>query len=82
MIKIQGKLPRSVYVACSGGADSMAIVDFLSRNHDVEVIMKAAVFFIFVIPSFHIFILSVFLLRIHFTVFVGIVKKFFSLLIF
>jgi hypothetical protein len=25
-------------------------------DHDVEVIMKAAVFFIFVIPSFHIFI--------------------------
>jgi tRNA(Ile)-lysidine synthase len=38
MIKVQGKLPRSVYVACSGGADSMAVVDFLSRKHDVEVI--------------------------------------------
>jgi tRNA(Ile)-lysidine synthase len=38
MIKLQGKLPRSVYVGCSGGADSMAVVDFLSRSHDVEVI--------------------------------------------
>jgi tRNA(Ile)-lysidine synthase len=35
MIKIQGKLPREVYVACSGGVDSMAVVDFLKRNHHV-----------------------------------------------
>ena len=37
MIKLQGKLPREVYVACSGGVDSMAVVDFLKRNHDVTV---------------------------------------------
>ena len=35
MIKIQGKIPREVIVACSGGVDSMAIVDFLRRSHDV-----------------------------------------------
>jgi tRNA(Ile)-lysidine synthase len=35
MIKIQGKIPRKVVVACSGGVDSMAVVDFLRRNHDV-----------------------------------------------
>ena len=38
MIKIQGKLPHKVYVACSGGVDSMAIVDFLNRKHDVFVL--------------------------------------------
>ena len=37
MLKIQGKLPREVFVACSGGVDSMAVVDFLKRNHDVTV---------------------------------------------
>ena len=37
MIKLQGKLPREVYVACSGGVDSMAAVDFLRNNHDVTV---------------------------------------------
>ena len=37
MIKLQGKLPREVYVACSGGVDSMAIVDFLKRNHQVNI---------------------------------------------
>lgn len=35
MITIQGKLPRKLYVACSGGVDSMAALHFLSRNHDV-----------------------------------------------
>jgi len=35
MIKIQGNIPREVIVACSGGVDSMAVVDFLRRNHDV-----------------------------------------------
>jgi tRNA(Ile)-lysidine synthase len=35
MIQIQGKLPRHVTVACSAGVDSMAVVDFLSRNHIV-----------------------------------------------
>ena len=38
MIKIQGKLPRRLYVACSGGVDSMAALDFLNRNHDVIVL--------------------------------------------
>ena len=37
MIKKQGKLSREVYVACSGGLDSMAVVDFLQNNHDVTV---------------------------------------------
>lgn len=36
MIQIQGKLEREVYVACSGGVDSMAIVDFLMNNHNVN----------------------------------------------
>lgn len=36
MIKIQGKLDREVYVACSGGVDSMAVVDFLMKNHTVN----------------------------------------------
>jgi tRNA(Ile)-lysidine synthase len=35
MIRIQTKLPREIIVACSGGVDSMAVVDFLRRNHDV-----------------------------------------------
>jgi tRNA(Ile)-lysidine synthase len=38
MIKVQGKLPRKVYVACSGGVDSMAALDFLKRKHDVFVL--------------------------------------------
>lgn len=38
MIEIQGKLPRKVYVACSGGVDSMAIADFLMNNHEVEIL--------------------------------------------
>ena len=38
MIKLQGKVPRKVYVACSGGVDSMAALDFLKRNHDVFVL--------------------------------------------
>lgn len=37
MIQIQGKLEREVWVACSGGVDSMAVVDFLSRNHKVNI---------------------------------------------
>lgn len=36
MIQIQGKLDREVYIACSGGVDSMAVVDFLSKNHKVN----------------------------------------------
>jgi len=35
MIKLLGKLPRKLYVACSGGVDSMAALDFLRRNHEV-----------------------------------------------
>lgn len=38
MIKLQGKLPRQVWLACSGGVDSMAALDFLSRNHQVNVL--------------------------------------------
>ena len=38
MIKLQGKLPRKIYLACSGGIDSMAALDFLRRNHDVHVL--------------------------------------------
>ena len=35
MIHIQCKIERDVYVATSGGVDSMAIVDFLYRSHNV-----------------------------------------------
>ncbi len=35
MLKVLGKLPRELVVAVSGGPDSMAILDFLSNNHDV-----------------------------------------------
>lgn len=38
MIKLQGKLPRQVWLACSSGVDSMAALDFLSRNHQVNVL--------------------------------------------
>lgn len=34
MIKIQGSFQRDVSIACSGGVDSMAVVDFLRRNHN------------------------------------------------
>jgi tRNA(Ile)-lysidine synthase len=37
VIQIQGKLDREVWVACSGGVDSIAVVDFLSKNHKVNV---------------------------------------------
>ena len=37
MIKIQNKLPRELYIGCSGGVDSMAALDFLSNNHDITV---------------------------------------------
>ena len=37
MIKLQGKLPRHLFVAVSGGVDSMAALDFLRRNHEVTV---------------------------------------------
>jgi tRNA(Ile)-lysidine synthase len=38
MIKLQGKLPRQIYIAVSGGVDSMVAIDFLKRNHDVRVL--------------------------------------------
>jgi len=38
MIKLQGKLPQKVIVACSGGVDSMAVLDFLSRKHSVQAV--------------------------------------------
>lgn len=37
MIHLQGKLLRGVVLACSGGVDSMAALDFLLRNHRVTV---------------------------------------------
>ncbi len=37
MIKILGSIPRKVTVACSGGVDSMVLLDFLQRNHTVDV---------------------------------------------
>jgi len=38
MIKLQGKLPKNIILACSGGVDSMAALDFLSRRHSVRVV--------------------------------------------
>ncbi len=35
MITLQGKLPRKLYVACSGGVDSVAALHFLSQKHEV-----------------------------------------------
>jgi len=35
MIKLLTPLPKKLFVACSGGVDSMAALDFLSRKHDV-----------------------------------------------
>lgn len=37
MIRVEGKIPREIVVAVSGGIDSMAILDFLRRSHDVSV---------------------------------------------
>lgn len=37
MIKLTVPLPRQITVACSGGVDSMAVVDFLKRKHDVTI---------------------------------------------
>tara|TARA_B100001287_G_scaffold167388_1_gene140782 strand:+ start:8127 stop:8726 length:600 start_codon:yes stop_codon:yes gene_type:complete len=37
MIKLQGKLPRKIGVAVSGGVDSMSALDFLKRNHEITV---------------------------------------------
>ena len=38
MIRITGEIPRQVAVAVSGGIDSMAVLDFLRRKHDVLVL--------------------------------------------
>lgn len=38
MFRLQGKLPEQIYVACSGGVDSMAAVDFLRNNHIVTLL--------------------------------------------
>ena len=38
LIQVQGKIPREIYVACSGGVDSMAVVDFLMNNHKVNLL--------------------------------------------
>lgn len=35
MIKVLTPLPRELIVALSGGVDSVAVVDFLRKNHDV-----------------------------------------------
>lgn len=37
MFKLLQSLPRQVWVACSGGVDSMAVLDFLRRCHQVNV---------------------------------------------
>ena len=37
MIKLTVPLPKSITIACSGGVDSMAVVDFLSRKHEVTI---------------------------------------------
>lgn len=37
MIKVQGNLSRSLFLACSGGIDSMAALDFLSHNHTINI---------------------------------------------
>lgn len=38
MINLSCKLPEHVYVACSGGVDSMAAVHFLRRKHKVTAV--------------------------------------------
>ena len=38
MIHITGKIPKRVAIAVSGGIDSMAVLDFLRRKHDVLVL--------------------------------------------
>ena len=37
MIKLTVPLPKQITIACSGGVDSMAVVDFLSRKHDITI---------------------------------------------
>ena len=38
MIHITGKIPKRVSIAVSGDIDSMAVLDFLRRKHDVRVL--------------------------------------------
>jgi tRNA(Ile)-lysidine synthase len=38
MIRLQGKLPKTFSVAVSGGLDSMVVLDFLRRAHDVRAV--------------------------------------------
>jgi len=38
MIKIQGELPPRFVLACSGGVDSMSVLDFVRRKHQVTVL--------------------------------------------
>ncbi len=38
MIHLQGKIPDFLHVACSGGVDSMAAVDFLSNKHRTNIL--------------------------------------------
>ena len=38
MIKLQGRLPREICVAVSGGVDSMVALEFLRKNHYVTVL--------------------------------------------
>lgn len=38
MIKLQGRLPRDICVAVSGGVDSMVALEFLRKNHSVTVL--------------------------------------------
>lgn len=35
MLKLLSKIPKDVYLACSGGMDSMVVLDFLSRTRNV-----------------------------------------------
>lgn len=37
MIRLLGSVPKTVYLACSGGIDSMVALDFLRRKHNVIV---------------------------------------------
>jgi len=38
MIRLLDQLPRELWIACSGGVDSLAAADFLRRNHQVSMI--------------------------------------------
>lgn len=37
MLKLLYPLPKEITIACSGGVDSMAVVDFLKRKHDITI---------------------------------------------